>query len=158
MIDVHAVAPVQLSYAVLPQMMKNNEGNIINVSSMAGLDRGRGIYGGTKKFLVDFSYYLVKVVKGCNINIQAICPGYTYSGFHKTDEYKKNNVNAYKSIPKWVWMDANDVVDISLKKLGRRKILVIPGFKNKILMQLLKTGIISARSSASRQKPKSNDS
>ena len=85
------------------------------------------IYGATKAFLVAFSESLQYEVLGTGIRVQALCPGFTYTEFHDVVRMDRS------TIPKFMWMSAEDVVRISLKALGRRKVICIPGWRNRLI-------------------------
>jgi short-subunit dehydrogenase len=63
---------------------------------------------------------------GSAVQVQALCPGFTVSEFHDTMGMDK------RKIPQFLWMNAEDVVEASLRGLERRKTIVIPGWKYKI--------------------------
>ena len=46
------------------------------------------------------------------MKVQALCPGFTLSEFHDVVGVDR------KSIPSWMWMRAEDVVDASLRGLA----------------------------------------
>src|SRR4051794_27212893 len=87
MIDVHVVAPTMLSRAVLPGMMRRNRGAIINVSSMAAWFQSAGNvhYGSTKCFLAMFALSLHQELRGTDVQVQALCPGFIRTEFHDAD-------------------------------------------------------------------------
>lgn len=144
MMKVHMDAPTEFSHAVLPQMMKRDEGVIINVSSIAGLiTKSRfSLYGSTKTYLVHFSKCLRKMLDEKNITVQALCPGFTYSGFHQTEEFKRHNADTYNTIPKFLWLSAEEVVDSSLKKLSRKRVVHIPSLRYKVILKLVNSGLL----------------
>lgn len=139
MINVHVLAPTRFCRAVLPGMIKRNKGSIINVSSLAALYpiKGNAIYKATKTYLITFSKSIQNELKNYNIKVQALCPGFVYTEFHDTDEFKDFDRS---SVPKWLWMSAEEVVKQSLKALRKKKVIFIPGIKNRILAGLLKIG------------------
>lgn len=139
MINVHVLATTRFCRAALPGMIKRNKGSIINVSSLASFYplKGNTIYNATKNYLNMFSRSIQKELKGYNIKVQALCPGFTYTEFHDTDEFKEFNRS---SVPKFLWMPAQDVAKRSLNALRRKKVIFIPGIKNRILARLLKIG------------------
>ena len=65
--------------AVLPAMMKQSSGNIINLSSILGtrVISGGVPYGVTKAAIERFTMGLAREVKEYNIAVNALCPGYT---------------------------------------------------------------------------------
>ena len=125
MLDVHLSATVRLTHAALTVMKPKNEGTIINVSSVAGIIPVAGaVYSGTKSFLNIYSDLLQSELTHTNIRVQALCPGFTYSEFHDTEDYKDWKRS---EVPRFLWLKAEKVVDYSLKMLAKNRIVVIPG-------------------------------
>ena len=134
MIYVHDIAVVRITRASLPFMLQRNRGIIINISSaLAYMPKERNaIYCASKAFINVFSESLKREISGTNIVIQSLNPGLTHSGFHSTDIFKQVGRHHY---PAFLWMDADQVVSSSFNELGK-KVIHIPGFKNKILVKL----------------------
>ena len=132
MITVHVTAPTRLIKAALPGMLARHEGNIINVASAAPFlpVSGNVNYNGTKSYLIAFSECLQLEVKDAGVRVQALCPGFTRTGFHSVDEFK--NVD-FSTIPAFMWMPAEKVVAQSWQALGKKKVIFIPGFINRIV-------------------------
>jgi uncharacterized protein len=123
--QVHMIAPVLLCRAVLPGMISRNKGAIINVSSMAGIIPIRSsLYGSSKAFLIIFTESLRDMLHNKNIQVQALCPGFTFTEFHDTPEYKSFS---RESIPGFLWMTSKQVVYESLQSLQKNKVICIPG-------------------------------
>lgn len=142
MIDVHVVASVWFSRAAIPEMIARERGYIINVASLGGLQPGSGgsirpgvTYGATKGYLVHFSKSLQEEVRRAGVRIQALCPGYIKTNFHRTDEYSSWRRS---SVPTAMWMTAEDVVAASLTALRGRGVVCIPGFLNRCLLLVLR--------------------
>lgn len=131
MIEVHNTATIKLTHAVLPNMIRGKRGYIVNVSSIAAFTAvaGNTTYSATKAFLNGFSQALQKEVAQHNIKIQALCPGFTYTGFHDTEEYKDFS---RANTPQFLWMNSDRVVDISIRKLESNRVVIIPGFVNRL--------------------------
>ena len=135
MIALHVTAPTRLVKAALPGMIARREGMIVNVASMAPFlpVAGNVIYNGTKSYLIALSECLQLEVEGAGIRVQALCPGFTRTGFHSVDEYK--NVD-FSTIPAFLWMPAEKVVAQSWEALRKRKVVFIPGFINRMTCTL----------------------
>jgi len=143
MVKVHVESTVRFSRAVLPNMINNKNGTIINISSLAVFFKNRKnntIYESTKTFIVSFSEALTREVEGTGVKIQVVCPGYTKTNFTKSDSLKGRD---YSTIPDWMWMTSEQVVDESLSKLKSKKTLLIPGRKNRCIAFMLRCKLIS---------------
>lgn len=130
MVNVHIVATTQFVHAALPAMIKNKSGQIITVSSLGAFTPapGSSIYASTKAFLNSFMESIHMEVKKHNIHVQSLCPGLTHTNFHTRGD-REASVSA-----KWkvFWMSADEVVRASMKALGKRHVVYVPGFMNKL--------------------------
>ncbi len=135
MIDLHVVATAVLTHAVLPKMIAQGHGSIINVSSTAAFFRGhdRVNYGATKLYLNAFSESLQIELEGTGVRVQTLCPGFIRSGFHKE--------LGQPSLPNFLWMETDDAADISLNALNTKQVIVVPGWANKAQVFLTKIGL-----------------
>lgn len=142
MADVHVVAPTILTRAVLPGMIERSRGRIINVSSMSCWfnSAGNAQYGATKTYLAVFSQSLQQELRGTNVRVQALCPGFVRTEFHAAE-----SMQAFRRRPcpaaRW-WMSADDVVEYSLRRLGGKQVIVIPGFKFRVLGRLAQMPVL----------------
>jgi short-subunit dehydrogenase len=143
MVHVHDIAAIRLTHAVLPGMRQRGSGVIIHVSSVAAFASGPSnvVYGATKAFLNSFCEGLQDELSGSGVRVQALCPGLTHTEFHDTGEYR--NFNRAR-IPRSIWMTAEEVVTESLHALGTDDVIVIPGLKNKLFVQLASNSSIRA--------------
>ncbi len=94
MVDVHVVAPTILTQAVLPGMIERNSGGIINVSSLSAWFHSAGNvqYGSTKNYLAVFSRSLHQELRGTNVRVQALCPGFVRTEFHAAQSMQAFNL------------------------------------------------------------------
>lgn len=143
MIDVHVVASTRLTYAALPAMIARGTGGIINVASIGGfiprpLD---AVYCATKAYLIAFSEALQGELAGTGVHVQALCPGFVPTEFLDSPEYKQLAVQA--KIPKWLWTPLEQTVEESLRTLKRAKVICIPGFRNRVIVALARSGFVS---------------
>ena len=77
--DINIKGTWNTTKAVLPYMIKNNKGSIINLSSVTGpmvADSGEVAYATTKAALIGFTKGLAREVVDNNIRVNAIMPGY----------------------------------------------------------------------------------
>lgn len=133
MAKVHMLATMKLCHSISKQMKKNNKGYIINVSSMAGFNvfPSSAMYCSTKAFLISFSQCLAMELLENNIKVQCLCPGFTRTDFHSKLDMDENGLRN-KGLVRW--MSTKEVVEISLKNINKKlKVIVIPGFCNKVL-------------------------
>ncbi len=130
MIQVNANSLVALSLGVLPAMVKNKSGKILNVSSTGAFQATPyfSVYAATKSFVLNFSEGLRKELKfqKVNIKVTCLCPGPTRTEFATVAG--ADNINA----PDLFWMESEDVVKIALNSLEKNKSLCIPGATNKL--------------------------
>jgi hypothetical protein len=134
----HILALVRLSHAALKVMVPNNRGAIINLASIASFVQRAGSvsYGATKTWVAAFSegLYLDLQQAKSAVRVQALCPGFTYSGFHDAmGEDRK------KIAPASLWLTAEQVVDDSLAALPHGPLFVIPGWRYKWIAAILRS-------------------
>ncbi|QDH17219.1 SDR family NAD(P)-dependent oxidoreductase [Swingsia samuiensis] len=77
MISTNISGLVEITHALLPQMVKRNSGYIITLGSTAGTYpyRGGNVYGATKAFVRQFSQNLRTDLLGTQIRVTDIAPG-----------------------------------------------------------------------------------
>ncbi|MCF6764489.1 SDR family NAD(P)-dependent oxidoreductase [Thiotrichales bacterium 19S3-7] len=98
MIDVNIKGTVELTHLVLPEMIKNNSGHIINIGSIAGSwpYPGGNVYCATKAFIAQFSRGLRADLLGKNIRVTNIEPGLAETEFSnvrfKGDDQKAQSI------------------------------------------------------------------
>jgi short-subunit dehydrogenase len=133
LIDVLARAPMQLMHAVLPQMLKRDLGVIVNVSSVASFIAG-GTYSAAKSYLTVHTESLHTELSKTNINISALCPGFTRTEFHQRGNMKMSG------LPNFMWLSADQVVAESWRAAMSGKAICIPGWQYKILSTIARFG------------------
>jgi len=132
----HVIATARLTHAALRNMAARDVGGIINVASVAAFVRSAGSvsYCATKTWMTAFTEALYLELKGLgsNVQIQALCPGFTYSEFHD-----KMGIDRQNLARRGFWLSAEEVVDASLEGLKRRRLFVVPNWRYKILTSIL---------------------
>lgn len=131
MIKVHVSAPLMLIHKLLPLMVANHGGIIINVSSMAAFTPipSNAMYTGTKSFLRNFTESLYMEVSHYGIQVQCLCPGFTDSDFHRNHNMSHDNLinRIFRG------MDPLKVVGYSMHCLQKGQVVCIPGLMNRII-------------------------
>jgi len=156
----HVLATMRLSHAALANLVPRAIAGtgIINVSSVAAYAPSpqNVSYGATKTWMNRFTEALAIELgaKSSPVTVQALCPGFTLTEFHDTLGMDRS------TIPASLWMTADFVVEESLRGFDRRTLFVIPGWRYKLLvgmLRLLPGGLIrwgSIRAAQRYKKPK----
>jgi len=129
LLDVLVTAPMRLSHAVLPGMIKRNSGSIVNVSSVASFTAG-GTYSAAKSYLTVFSEYLHTELRDTNVKVSALCPGFTRTEFHARGKMKMSG------LPNYMWTTVDQVVAKSWRYVKAGKVICIPGWQYMLLSSI----------------------
>ncbi len=137
MIAVHNQVAALLVHAVVPAMKRRGRGAIINVSSLMAFFPlpGSEIYSSTKAFLKMFSESLALTLHGQNIRVQALCPGLTRTDFHERIDLDSRWLRNRGLLR---WMHPDRVARISLRALEGKRVVVIPGILNRLLVCVIR--------------------
>jgi uncharacterized protein len=124
-IDLNCRVPVALTYAFLPQMLKRGRGGLIYVASIASFQPTPyyATYGASKAFDLMFAEALSAELAPKEIEVLALCPGYTPTGFQAV-------AGSHAAPKRKQASTSEEVVAAALSSLGE-KISVVPGLKNK---------------------------
>ncbi len=131
MVELHVMAPMLLTRAVLPGMIARREGRIITVASVASFTASAGNvnYCATKAYQRVFMESLAMELEGTGVRVQALCPGFTHTEFHDRAEISKG------TIPAFLWLDAERVVRESLDAaFGDGPVVVIPARRYRLIV------------------------
>lgn len=141
MIQLHILASVRLARAVLPGMIERDHGGIINVASLTAFIPlpGDATYSATKAYLVSFSQALHEELRGTGVRVQALCPGFTRTEFHRTEQLSESDL---ARIPAMLWSQADEVVEASLRALARGSGICVPGWRNRVIVALARMGVV----------------
>jgi len=139
----HVMATMRLTHAALLNLVARGAGGVINVASVAGFAPAPRIvsYNATKAWMINFTEGIAMelVARGSKVRVEALCPGFTLSEFHDVVGMDRSGV------PKSLWMSADFVVEEALKGLDRGDVVVVPGWKYKMIvagMQLLPRALL----------------
>lgn len=126
LLDVLVRTPMRLMHVALPGMKERDKGVIINVSSVAGWIAG-GTYSASKSYLTVLSESLHTELTGTKVKISALCPGFTRTEFHQRGRM------SMKGLPKFMWLNADKLVEQSWKDAVNGKAVSVPGWQYQLL-------------------------
>lgn len=130
LIDINIKALTKLTKYFLPKVVKEKEGGILNVASTAAFCSGprMATYYASKAYVLNLTEAIYEEYKAAGIKISCLCPGPVKTSFQDKAGIKKS-----KSAKKYL-MDAEEVAKICYKEFYKGKVIIIPGFKNKLLV------------------------
>ncbi len=129
---VYAVAG--LAHLVLPAMIEQGHGRIINVASIAGFApgvAGHTLYPASKSFVIKLSQSLDCEVRSKGINVTALCPGYTQTEFQSA-----SGMDTRARLSKGD--DPREVVKAALAANAAGRVIIVTGMRNKLTRLALK--------------------
>lgn len=124
-LELMMISVAHLCHYFIPPMKTRNFGRVVNVASFAGrLARPAGAhYGPAKAYLIALSEELALMLRGTNVHVSALCPGFTHTDFHAVaglDEMKSR-------LPSFLWYDAGTVVREGLAAVEQNKPIMVSG-------------------------------
>ncbi len=128
LIRLNIAATVELTYRVLPRMLARQSGAIINLSSLSAFQpvAYMGVYAASKAFVLHFSEALAIELRHRKVAVMAVCPGVTQTPFFDI-----------AGAPGWLQKHTSHtpehVVKLALKALGKRQLVIVPGWRNWLL-------------------------
>jgi 3-oxoacyl-[acyl-carrier protein] reductase len=96
------VSTLLLSQAVIPHMVKQGGGRVINISSIAGHNGGSATtphYGPAKAAVTNLARTLTREFAGKGVTINSVAPGVIDNGFHKVHTTPELFAAMVKAIP-----------------------------------------------------------
>lgn len=123
----------ELTWRLLPQIRASGAGRILNVSSVAALipgADGQTLYAPVKAYLVKFSETLSLENADRGVHVTALCPGFTWSEFHDVLGSRR----MMDRLPKWIWLQAEDVARAGVDAVERGRVLAVPGWRYKLVV------------------------
>ena len=125
MIHLNVVALVQLTHAALGPMIERNSGGVINVSSLGAYQPVpfNATYGATKAFVSSFTNAVVEELRGTNVRLMVVAPGYTRTEFQDASFEPR-------ALPGFVWQSADTVAATAMRAFDRGRAVCITGAVN----------------------------
>lgn len=134
MMQVNIVSLTHLTKLFLPQI-RAREGKLLNVASTAAFLPGpfMAVYYASKAFVLHFSEALAEELSGTGTTVTCLCPGPVETSFQT--RARIGNTNLLKSP---LLVDVREVARAGYEGMKRGQRLVIPGWRNSILVQSLR--------------------
>jgi short-subunit dehydrogenase len=108
-------------------MRARGEGRIVNVASTAGFIT-LGAYSAAKAWVTSYSEGLSNELHGSGVTVTAVCPGWVRTEFHERAGIRAS------SIPSFLWLDAETLVNGALKDVMRGRVISITSVRYRVLI------------------------
>jgi len=137
MLRVNIEALTHLTHALVPHMIENRRGAVMNVSSIAGLLPlpDAGVYAATKAYVSSFSEALRIELRRFGIPVVAVCPGPVKTEFNTVA--RRSPEDPGMPSPPWFRVPREQVVAESLAALANDRPRVFPGLKTALVAALM---------------------
>jgi len=102
-LQVNLVGAAAFCRAALPALRRAGKGAIVNVSSCYALKgrKGMAIYDATKAGLVSLTRTVAHEEAARGVRVNAVCPGSTFTDFHRKRGMKKNSRGDNSLLARW---------------------------------------------------------
>ena len=137
LIGVHVRAPMRLTRAALPGMLRRGRGAVVNVASLLALSgplkaplSGRATYVGAKAFLMSFTQALALELAGTGVQAMVVLPGMVETEFFST---RRGGDPSAATL-----MSAHDVAQAIVVGLELGEVICVPGHDDMSLFDALR--------------------
>lgn len=133
MMQLNMVALTHIIHGILPKMVANGGGDILNVSSLASVlpIPEFAVYAATKAYVTSFSEALRLELEASDMNVQALCPGPVHTEFGSVA--MRDRERTVLPGREFFYVDKEKVVASALKGLKTHRARVYPGWKVALL-------------------------
>jgi hypothetical protein len=129
-------APVALTSAFVPGMVRRGSGAVLNVASTAGMQPmpySAG-YSAAKAYVLAFSEALHQELKGAGVTVTALAPGPVSTEFWDAAGWEAGGQSFESAVPRPVWVTAQDAARAGVKGLEDGSRVVVPGLPMRAAM------------------------
>lgn len=130
LIELNILALARLCHAIGNVMAGQGSGQILNVASLAAFLPGPWMsnYYASKAYVLHFSEGLREELREHGVGVSVLCPGPTRSAFLRAMPSANERLANDKRV-----MSAEEVALIAVRALDKRRVLIIPGWRNRLL-------------------------
>jgi short-subunit dehydrogenase len=132
---VNMEAPVRLTHALLPELLKAQRAYVLNISSMSAYNAlaSMAVYAGSKAFVLNWSRSLRIELRSRQVHVTCVCPGSVITGFTE-----RAGMQAMDELARRVGTGPEPVARAAVRAMLKGKAEVVPGFTNQIAAVLQK--------------------
>ena len=130
LININIITLTKLTKYFLKVMIKNGGGGVLNVASTAAFIGGpkMAMYYSSKAYVLSLTEAIHDEVKSYGIRVTCLCPGPVSTSFQEKSGIKKS-----KKAKNYL-MTADKVAQEGYRGFLKNKTIVIPGYRNKLLV------------------------
>jgi len=152
MMQLNIVTLTALTRRLLPPMIEQKRGAILNVSSSASFlpIPGMAVYAATKAYVTSLSEALRSELHRSGITVTALCPGPVHTEF---DQVAVRSGRRDPLAPEFTFVSVEEVVRAGLAAVEQDRANVVPGLTMKLAMLLVRLTPMPILRLASRVKP-----
>ena len=101
MVQINLMAPIRLIRGIVPNMIQQKYGRIVNIGSIWGLagKPGRTVYAATKHGIHGITQTLAVELAPYNILVNTVCPGFTLTELTRKNNSEKQIAEISEFIP-----------------------------------------------------------
>lgn len=131
LIQLNVASLVHLTKRLLPGMLARRGGHIVNVASVAAFLPGpyQSVYYATKAFVLSFSEAIAEELASSGVSVTTLCPGPTTTGFHAAARVRRA-----RPVGTGFWMTADAVAEATVKAVRRKRRVVVPGIRQRLMV------------------------
>jgi uncharacterized protein len=128
MVRLNCSALVELTNRLVPRMVEQQSGGVIQVASLVAMNPCpyQSTYAATKAFVLSLTEALAVELDGTGVRMTALCPGHVRTGFQVAAGFSTNALDVPGEL------SAERTVAIALRAYEKGRVVVVPGFVNRV--------------------------
>ncbi len=133
LLELNVFAVARLCHAIGQSMVRRGSGQILNIASLAAFQPGPWMnsYYASKAFVLHFSEGLHEELAPLGVQVSVLCPGPLRTPFWRNACLDLRLLDTGK----WL-MNTEQIAELALRGLEQRRLLIVPGWRNRLLAQL----------------------
>ena len=137
-----ATGVIEVCEAIVPRMVQRKNGEVVIVSSIAAFTPmpKSALYAAAKTYVMSYGRSLNLEVRSSGVRVCVVCPGYVRTELHQ----HAGLAHLRQRVPKWLWINSDDVVRTALSGLRKNKSVVVPGLVYRLARPLLGSRVAQA--------------